>query len=96
MRDRVLTAEAAQTIQDEADRDGELLTWVVMEADDRADMIARPITSGGGALPCVLAAATFASPRWAACRVASLEYFIDQTTGSIAAELMSVANGYTP
>ena len=31
-----------------------------MEADDSADMIARPITSGGGALPCVLVAATLA------------------------------------
>jgi hypothetical protein len=58
VRDRILTADAAQTIQDEADRDGEVLTWLVMEADDSADMIARPITSGGGAPPCVLVGAT--------------------------------------
>jgi hypothetical protein len=60
MRDRVLTAEAAQTIHDEADRDGELLTCVVMETDDSADMIARPVAAGGGALPCVLVGVTLA------------------------------------
>ena len=48
MRDRVLTADAAQTIQDEADRNGELLTWVVMEADDSADMIDRSIDRSAG------------------------------------------------
>jgi hypothetical protein len=40
MADRILTAEAAQTIQAEADRDRELLTWVVMEAEDSAEVIA--------------------------------------------------------
>jgi hypothetical protein len=60
MTDRILTAEAAQTIQDEADRGRELLTWVVMEAQDSAEVIARPIAAGRGALPCVLVAATLA------------------------------------
>jgi hypothetical protein len=30
-----------------------LLTWVVMEAEDSADLIGRPIAAGHGALPCV-------------------------------------------
>jgi hypothetical protein len=58
MADRILTAEAAQTIQDEADRDRDLLTWVVMEAEDSAEVLARPVASGRGALPCALVAAT--------------------------------------
>jgi hypothetical protein len=58
MADRILTAEAAQTLQDESDRDREQLTWLVMEAQDSAEVIARPIASGRGALPYVLVAAT--------------------------------------
>jgi hypothetical protein len=58
MADRILTAEAAQMLQDEADLDRELLTWVVMEAQDSAEVIARPIAGGRGALPCVLVAPT--------------------------------------
>jgi hypothetical protein len=54
----MLTAEAAQTLQDECDRDRELLTWVVMEAEDSTEVIAQPVASGRGALPCALVAAT--------------------------------------
>ena len=60
MFDRLLTAEAAQAFQDEADRDRTLLTWVVMEAEDSADIIARPTALGIGAQPYVLVAATLA------------------------------------
>jgi len=58
MRDRVLTADTAQALQDESERAGELPTWVVMEAEDSANVIARPTASGRGALPCVLVART--------------------------------------
>ena len=60
MPDRIITAEAAQTLQDEADQDRELLTWVVMEAENSTEVMARPVTTGRGALPCVLVAATLA------------------------------------
>ena len=58
MSDRILTAEAAQTLQDRSDGDGELLTWRVMKTKDGAGFVARPIAAGHGALLCVLMAAT--------------------------------------
>jgi hypothetical protein len=58
VRGRVLTAEAAQALQDESDRNRELLTWVVMVDEVTAEAIARPIAPGRSALPCVLLAAT--------------------------------------
>lgn len=48
MPDRILTAEAAQTLQDECDRYRELLTWGVMEARDSAEVFARPYATGRG------------------------------------------------
>jgi hypothetical protein len=60
MKDRILTADTAQALQSESDRAGELLTWVVMDAEDSAEVIGRPIASGRGALPCVLVATTLA------------------------------------
>ena len=53
---RILTAEVAQTLQDEVIRDRELLTWVVMKAEGGGDVMARPVASGRGALPYVLRA----------------------------------------
>ena len=58
MRDRVITAEEAQTLQDECDRDRELLTWVVMEAEDSTDILVRRAAAGRGALLRVLVANT--------------------------------------
>jgi hypothetical protein len=57
VRDRVLSADAAQALQDESDRNRELLTWVVVD-EVTAEAIVRPIAPGRGALPCVLLAAT--------------------------------------
>ena len=58
MRDRILSTEAAQALQDKSDRDGTLLSWRVMKGRDGAGLVARPIAAGHGALLCVLVAAT--------------------------------------
>lgn len=58
MPEHILTAETAQMLQDESDRNRELLTWVVMEAEDSAEVIARPCGTGRGVLPYILLAAT--------------------------------------
>jgi hypothetical protein len=60
MPDRILTNKAAQTLQDESDCIGELLTWVVTEMKGSARVIARPIAEGRGALRGALVAATLA------------------------------------
>ena len=58
MSDHILTTEAAQTLQNEADRDGESMTWLLMVAGDTGDLVAQPIASCRGALPYLLGGAT--------------------------------------
>jgi hypothetical protein len=65
MADRIITAAAAQTLQDEAHEAREMLTWIVMEGDgDHPEgFLARPVTAGAGTLPCVLVADALAELR---------------------------------
>ena len=48
MPDRILIAEAAQTLQDQSDHDREMLTWVAMQAQDSTEVFARPYGTGRG------------------------------------------------
>jgi hypothetical protein len=63
MNDRILSAQAAQTLQAESYRERSLLTWIVMSADDVAEVVARPMASGRGPLPYVLVAGSLAELR---------------------------------
>lgn len=59
--DRILTAEVACALQRESEQEGELLVWIVAGSED--EMVARPVTSGRGALPYVLVADTLEALR---------------------------------
>jgi len=61
MPGRVLTAELAQALQDECVTEGELLAWIV--TGGTGEVVARPVTSGRGALPYVLIADTLEALR---------------------------------
>lgn len=56
MGDRILTAEVAQALQRESEQEGELLAWII--TGGAGEVMARPVTSGRGALPYVLVADT--------------------------------------
>ena len=61
MPDRILTAELAAALQADCEAEGELLVWIVSGTE--GEMVARPVTSGRGALPYVLTADTLAALR---------------------------------
>ena len=61
MGDRILTAEVAQALQRESAQEGELLAWIVTGRE--GEVVARPVTSGRGALPYVLVADTLEALR---------------------------------
>ena len=61
MGDRILTAEIAQALQRESEQEGELLAWIV--TGSKGEVVARPVTTGRGALPYVLMADTLEALR---------------------------------
>jgi hypothetical protein len=63
MADRILTADAAQTLQDDSYRDRDLLTWVVTRDEGSGEAVARPVAAGRGALSLILVAGTLAELR---------------------------------
>ena len=63
MPDHIFTVEAAQTIQDQANRDYELLAWIVAADPETGEVVARPISPAEGALPCLLMGSTLADWR---------------------------------
>lgn len=61
MPDRIFTAEIAQALQDDSTAEWDLPVLIV--AGSEGEMVARPVTSGRGALGYVLTAETLAELR---------------------------------